>query len=185
MAKQEADRRFASELHRFLPVLVDLGHVDVGNEIVRIGARENDYADGLVRLGELNQSDQIENVLGPSRFIGGAASAAKTTPASRYTLIVSKSMELASMPGAHSTMRCSTVSVRSREKRSVHVHADCFNAVLSIGSLRTRLPVAAKTALATAGTTHEVPASPIPPGGSVLATMCTSTVGASFMRSTR
>ena len=46
MAKQEADRRFASELHRFLPVLVDLGHVDVRNEIVGIGAREDDYAGG-------------------------------------------------------------------------------------------------------------------------------------------
>ena len=37
-----------------------------------------------------------------------------------------------------------------------------------MGSLRKRLPVAAKTALVTAGTTQEVPASPIPPGGSAL-----------------
>jgi hypothetical protein len=37
---------------------------------------------------------------------------------------------------------------------------------LSIGILRKRLPVGAKIALATAGTMADVPASPIPPGGS-------------------
>jgi len=36
------------------------------------------------------------------------------------------------------------------------------------GILRSRLPVAAKIALATAGTMAEVPRSPIPPGGSEL-----------------
>ena len=51
------------------------------------------------------------------------------------------------------------------------VHTGCFNAVVSTGSFRKRLPVAAKIALATAGTMAEVPASPIPPGGSELATM--------------
>jgi hypothetical protein len=45
------------------------------------------------------------------------------------------------------------------------------------------LPVAAKIALEIAGTINDVPVSPIPPGGSVLLTMCTSTAGASFMRS--
>ena len=70
MAKQEADRRFASELHRFLPVLVDLGHVDVRNEIVGIGAREDDYAGGFVRLRELNQRDQIANELGSEQIHG-------------------------------------------------------------------------------------------------------------------
>jgi len=57
-----------------------------------------------------------------------------------------------------------------------------FNAAGSTGILRKRLPVAAKIALATAGTMAEVPHSPIPPGGSVLLTMWTSTVGASSMR---
>ena len=46
------------------------------------------------------------------------------------------------------------------------------------GSFRMRLPVAAKIALATAGNTAAVPGSPIPPGASVLFTMCTSTTGA-------
>jgi hypothetical protein len=62
------------------------------------------------------------------------------------------------------------------------VHAGCYNAVVSIGSLRKRLPVAAKIALVTAGTMAEVPASPIPPGDSGLWTMWTSTAGASFIR---
>jgi hypothetical protein len=64
-------------------------------------------------------------------------------------------------------------------------YADCFKTLLSMGGLRTRLPVAAKTALVTAGTMQEVPASPIPPGGSALLTMWTSTAGASFMRKMR
>src|SRR4030095_3437785 len=58
---------------------------------------------------------------------------------------------------------------------------DCFRAPSSIGSFRTRLPVAAKTAFVTAATTQLVPASPIPPGGSALFTMLTSTAAASFL----
>jgi hypothetical protein len=54
--------------------------------------------------------------------------------------------------------------------------------VVSMGILRSRLPVAAKIALATAGTMAEVPHSSIPPGGSKFRTMWTSIAGASFMR---
>ena len=56
---------------------------------------------------------------------------------------------------------------------------------LSIGSFRTRLPVAAKIALATAGITADVPGSPMPPGTSELLTRWTSIKGASLMRSIR
>lgn len=52
-----------------------------------------------------------------------------------------------------------------------------------IGSLRIRLPVSAKTALATAGAIGGVPGSPTPPGGSALGMMWTSTTGISLMRS--
>jgi hypothetical protein len=55
---------------------------------------------------------------------------------------------------------------------------------LRIGSLRSRLPVAAKIAFATAGMMVGVLASPIPPGAAWLGTMCTSTTGISSMRST-
>src|SRR5271166_6222195 len=64
----------------------------------------------------------------------------------------------------------------------ISVHAGCFNEAVSIGIFLRRLPVAAKIALATAGTIAEVPGSPIPPGGSELLTMWTSMAGASFMR---
>ena len=57
-------------------------------------------------------------------------------------------------------------------------HTRCFNATVSIGSFRARLPVAAKIALVTAGTMAEVPGSPIPPGGAKLWTMWTSIAGA-------
>lgn len=46
------------------------------------------------------------------------------------------------------------------------------------GSLRRRLPVAAKIVCATAGMTAEVPGSPSPPAGSVFWTMCRSLVHA-------
>src|SRR5215468_6130339 len=42
----------------------------------------------------------------------------------------------------------------------ISLHPGCFNAVASTGILRRRLPIAAKIALATAGTMAEVPASP-------------------------
>src|SRR5213594_3407119 len=51
------------------------------------------------------------------------------------------------------------------------------------GSLRIRLPVAAKMALVTAGITAEVPGSPMPPGASLLLTRWTSIAGASLIRS--
>jgi hypothetical protein len=50
-------------------------------------------------------------------------------------------------------------------------YAGSFRAVRSTGIFRKRLPVAAKIALATAGTMAEVPHSPIPPGGSRFCTM--------------
>jgi hypothetical protein len=53
------------------------------------------------------------------------------------------------------------------------------------GSFRTRLPVAAKIALVTAGAMADVPGSPMPPGDSALFTRWTSTTGASLMRSMR
>src|SRR5215472_1045234 len=54
----------------------------------------------------------------------------------------------------------------------------------SIGSLRIRFPVAANTALATAGARGGTPVSPMPPGSALLGTMCTSTSGASLIRKT-
>src|ERR1700738_3296743 len=53
------------------------------------------------------------------------------------------------------------------------------------GNLRIRTPVAAKIALVRAGAAPTVPTSPIPPGASLLLIRCTSTIGASSMRSTR
>src|SRR5260370_4093489 len=81
--------------------------------------------------------------------------------------------------------RCLGAATRSRlgGRGALSVHTGCFNAAVSIGSLRKRLPVTAKIALVTAGAMAEVPCSPIPPGGSKLWTMWTSMACASFMRS--
>src|SRR6266849_2520608 len=51
-----------------------------------------------------------------------------------------------------------------------------------MGRRRRRLPVAAKTALQTAGATTGKPGSPLPVGSSLLMTRCTSTLGISVMR---
>ena len=55
---------------------------------------------------------------------------------------------------------------------------------LTAAALRRRLPVAAASALATAGAIGGTPGSPTPVGLAVDGTMCTSTVGISLMRST-
>lgn len=53
-----------------------------------------------------------------------------------------------------------------------------------IGSERTGVPVSASSALQTAGAIAGVAGSPTPPGGSLLATITVSTVGAALMRTT-
>ena len=63
--------------------------------------------------------------------------------------------------------------------QAVSLHA------LAIGSWRMRLPLAANTALPSAGATPAVPGSPMPPGASPLSIRCTSITGASLMRITR
>ena len=61
-------RRFADQLRRLLPVLFDPGHVDVGNEIVGVGALEHEDLDGVVGLGSLNERDQIADQFGPQKI---------------------------------------------------------------------------------------------------------------------
>lgn len=94
MAKHQANRRLAGQLCRLCPVLLDLGHVDVGNKIVGVGALKYERLDGVISLGSLNQGNKIANQSGPSRFIGGAAMSANRTPPSLRTLSVSKTIEI-------------------------------------------------------------------------------------------
>jgi Glutathione S-transferase, N-terminal domain len=56
------------------------------------------------------------------------------------------------------------------------------NRLRFIGSLRTRLPVAAKIALVNAGAIAAVPTSPMPPGASLLSRTYTSIAGTSPIR---
>jgi hypothetical protein len=81
MTEQEGDGRFAGQLRRLLPVLFDPRHVDLRNEIILVGARENEHLAGVVGLGLLNEGDQIANQFWSKRFIGGAAiSTNRTAP---------------------------------------------------------------------------------------------------------
>ncbi|MCY1291118.1 hypothetical protein D9M70_402940 [compost metagenome] len=61
----------------------------------------------------------------------------------------------------------------------------CRSSCGSIGSERSRLPVAAKMAFTTAGAMITVDTSPRPPGDSPLLIMCVSMGGTSLMRSSR
>src|SRR5438105_349864 len=72
-----------------------------------------------------------------------------------------------------------------RQKDTHDVSPQAERSCFSRGSLRMRLPVAAKTALASAGAVTAVPGSPIPPGFSKLRTRRTSIAGASLIRSVR
>ena len=78
---------------------------------------------------------------------------------------------------------CGSFNISFRVPIFLFAHARCCKALASTGSLRSRLPVAAKMAFATAGASADVPGSPMPPGASVLSTMYTSILGASPMRS--
>lgn len=70
MAKQEAERRFTGQPRRLLPVFAEPCHVDVGNEVVGIGAREHKYLERAVSLGSLNQRNEIADQFGPKKIHG-------------------------------------------------------------------------------------------------------------------
>jgi hypothetical protein len=78
-------------------------------------------------------------------------------------------------------------SLLLRPPRRIFFAAADHHAVSPVGNGSTwmRFPVAAKMALATAGPTGATPGSPTPVGGSADGTMWTSTLGISFIRSTR
>src|SRR5262249_14353948 len=61
MTKHEGDRSFACQLRRLLAVFFDPGHVDVRDEIVRVGTLQHKHFDGVVGLGLLNEGHQIAN----------------------------------------------------------------------------------------------------------------------------
>ena len=67
VAKQQRDGRFAGQLRRFRPVLRDPRQVDVRDEVVGIGALEHEHLERLVRLGSLQQGDEIADELGAEK----------------------------------------------------------------------------------------------------------------------
>jgi hypothetical protein len=59
--EQEGDRRIAGQLRRLRPVRIEPGHVDVGDEVVGVGAPEHEH---------LDQGDQIAHDLGAQQVHG-------------------------------------------------------------------------------------------------------------------
>ena len=68
VAEQDSERRFAGQLRRRFPVFPDPRHVDVGNEVVRVGALEHQHLDGAVGLGLLDEGDQIADQCRPQKI---------------------------------------------------------------------------------------------------------------------
>ena len=81
VAKQQANRRLAGQFCRLGPVLLDPGHVDVGNEIVGVGALEHEHLDGVVGLGLLNEGDEIANQCWPQKIHGRGSNVDKQNAA--------------------------------------------------------------------------------------------------------
>jgi hypothetical protein len=67
VAEQGSDGGFAGQLRRLGPVLGDPRQIDVRDEVVRVGAREHDDVARGVRLGALDQGDEVTDELGPEK----------------------------------------------------------------------------------------------------------------------
>jgi hypothetical protein len=70
MSEQRGDRGLAGQLGRLGAVLGDPFEVDVRDEVVRVGAREHDDAARRVRLGALDQGDEVTDELGAEEVHG-------------------------------------------------------------------------------------------------------------------
>jgi hypothetical protein len=82
MPKLQRDGRFTGQLRRLLPALIDLGQVDVGYEIVGVGALEREHFDALVSLSSLNERKQIADQLRPSSLLARAKGVPPQGPSS-------------------------------------------------------------------------------------------------------
>src|SRR5262245_25771852 len=67
-AKQDGHRRFARQPGGLLPVFADPRHIDVRNEVIGVGAREDDHVAGLVGLGALNQRNEVADQFDPEKI---------------------------------------------------------------------------------------------------------------------
>ena len=64
VVEQQRKRWLARQPRCLGPILGDPRHVDVGDEVVRVGALEHQDPDAVIGLGLLDQRDQIANQLG-------------------------------------------------------------------------------------------------------------------------
>ena len=88
MTKQAAERRFAGELRRFLPVFADPSHVDVRDEVVGVGAREHEHLDASSASARWISETRSRTSSVPSRFMGGAEISANWADPSLRTATV-------------------------------------------------------------------------------------------------
>jgi hypothetical protein len=68
--EQDADRGFAGELRCFLSILFYAGDVDMWNEVIRIGAPEDEHPHGSVAFRLLDQRDKVADQIGPEKIHG-------------------------------------------------------------------------------------------------------------------
>jgi hypothetical protein len=70
VVEQKGKRRLACQLRRLGSVVVYPCQVDVGDEVVGVGALEHEHLDGVVGLRLLNQGDEIANQFGRQEVHG-------------------------------------------------------------------------------------------------------------------
>src|SRR6185312_17293306 len=67
IAKHQADRSFARQPCCLCSILLDLDHVDMRDEIVRINDLEHEHLGGVISLTLLNQGNKITDQCGPQQ----------------------------------------------------------------------------------------------------------------------
>ena len=67
MTEEKRDRRFTRQLCGLLAVLRDTGDIDVGNEIIGVGALEYEHLDGVVGLSLVDERNQIADQFRPQK----------------------------------------------------------------------------------------------------------------------
>ena len=78
-AKHDRDRRLPSQPRRIFAVLFDPRHIDMGDEIIGIGAPEYQPLDSIGGLRLPNEGVQVTDQFGPKRFMGGVEISANRT----------------------------------------------------------------------------------------------------------
>ena len=110
----------------------DPRHVDVGNEIVRVGALEHEHPDRVVSLGLLEERDQVADQFRPQKIHWRSGDVANKTAPSLFAFSVSKFMGF-----SKATAVCGQPRIRAA--RSCSPCSGLFRASIALYAIHKRL----------------------------------------------